>query len=90
MQEILDRLENKIDRLQAVSLTDKEVWNYQDLAGYTGFSKGHLYNLVAEGEIPHYKPLGGKVFFKRSEIEDWLLQNRVCSNQELEEKAING
>jgi len=33
----------------------------------------------------HYK----KVFFKRTEIEEWCLKNRVSSNEELEYKAIN-
>lgn len=82
MREILDRL----DRLE---LSHKEVWNYQDLVRYTGFALPTLYCLVSKGEIPHYKPLGGKVFFKRSEIESWLLQNRTASNQELEYKAVN-
>ena len=67
----------------------KNVWNYDDVVEYTGFTYGSVKNYVSRGEIPHYKPLGGKVFFKKSEIEEWLLRNRVSSNEELETKAAN-
>ena len=38
-------------------------------------------------EIPYYKPNGGKVFYKRSEIESWLLRNRKDTEEEINQKA---
>ena len=75
--------------LEAGGIGSKKVLNYDDLAEYTGYSRGTLMNLVGQGEIPCYKPTRRKVFFKKSEIEEWLLRNRVSSNQELETKAAN-
>ncbi len=82
--------ERQVATQEAILKLSKDVWTYDDLASFTGYSKSYLQTLVSQGELPYYKPTRKKVFFKRSEIEDWLLQNRVCSNQELEEKAING
>ena len=68
---------------------DQEIFNYQELSDYTGFKYGTLKNLVCQREIPHYKPTPRTVYFKREDVDKWLLQNRVSSNEELEYKAIN-
>ena len=82
-------LSSDLDLSDSSSLRSKNIWNYKDLADYTGYKNQTLRNLVSLGEIPHSKPLGGKVFFKRTEIEEWLLKNRISSSEELETKAAN-
>ncbi len=65
----------------------KEILTLNELAEYTGFSKSHIYKLTHRNEIPHYKPTGKVIFFKLSEINEWLLQNRIASNSEIEQQA---
>ncbi len=68
-------------------LEKKEVLTLEELSRYTGFSKSHIYKLTHHNKIPHYKP-GGKVcFFKLEEVKNWLLSNRVSTQDELQSQA---
>ena len=53
----------------------------------TGYSRSNMYRLVSLKLIPHYRPTGGKIFFLESEIQEFLLRNRVAANYEVSEKA---
>ena len=55
----------------------REIFNIEDLVAYTGLARGYIYKLTSARVIPHYKPLHKKLFFKRSEIDEWLLANRI-------------
>lgn len=74
----------KLERIEQLTLLGaKDVFNMDDLVAYTGFSKGYLYRLVCEGAIPYYKGGGKMNFFKRDEINAWLLRNRTSSQSEV-------
>lgn len=70
-------------------LAQKECLDIEELSQYANLSLGHIYKLTSSQLIPHYKPHGKKVYFKRSEIDAWLFQNKVSTNQEIEQKAIS-
>lgn len=71
------------------TLRAKEVLNMGDVCTLTGLSKSHIYKLVYAKRIPYYKGEGGRLtYFKKSEIEDWLLAHRVPTNAELQQQAI--
>lgn len=80
IKERLERIEN------IVLLQAKEVLNVADLTIILGLSRSRIYHLISARDIPHYKK-GKLVFFKKTEIEDWLLESRIPTNQELEDKA---
>jgi len=66
--------------------------NYKPLsvteaAAYTGLSKTYLYKLIYLKKIPHYKPTGGKVFFKQEELDTFIFRGKVSADYELQEKA---
>lgn len=65
----------------------KEVLTLDECSVYTGYSKNHLYRLTSQRAIPFYKPMGGTIYFRKSEIEDWLLQNRQATEAEINSKA---
>lgn len=78
----------KLDRIEQLTLLGaKDVFNMEDLEAYTGMAKSYLYKLVCHGEIPHYKGNGKKNYFKREEINSWLLRNRVKSQSEIDAAA---
>ena len=66
---------------------EKKVLNFEDFIKYTGFSKSVGYKLTHEKRIPFYKPTGGKLFFKKEEVDLWLTRNRVASQDEIERRA---
>lgn len=67
--------------------TTKEVLTAEEAARYMGMSMSYVYKLTNRGLIPFYKPTGKMVYFKRTELEQWLLANRYATNAELEERA---
>ncbi|WP_422359100.1 helix-turn-helix transcriptional regulator [Reichenbachiella sp.] len=66
----------------------KEVLTFQDVLMYTGLSESKLYKLTSLGEIPYFKPTGGKLFFRRDELIDWLLTTRTDNRVERESEKI--
>ncbi len=74
--------------IRNLMLVKKEILNIDDVALYTGFEKSYLYKLTSRRAIPHYKTPGGKsIFFKREEINDWLTQIKIQTDDEIENEA---
>ena len=82
----LDRIEKMLQMQQAMQ---KQVLNFNDTCTYLELSQSHLYKLTSTGAIPHYKPNGKKLYFQREELDQWLLRNRVDSQDEVEQQAAN-
>ena len=60
-----------------MSLNLKNVLTIDECSDYTGLTKNYIYKLTNLKLIPHFKPNGKKLFFKRQDIDDWLLSNKV-------------
>ena len=67
----------------------KEVLTSDEAARYMGISKSYLYKLTMRQQIPHYKPMGKMCYFNRAELENWLQNNRVTTDEEIKERANN-
>lgn len=65
----------------------KEVLTSDEAALYMGISKSYLYKLTMNRSIPHYKPMGKMCYFNRSELEQWLQNNKISTNDDLNIKA---
>jgi len=86
IQQKLEKIEKLITEQ---SITNKPILNIDETAIYTGISKLYLYKLTSKSEIPHYKPNGKNIFFKKEELDNWLLRNRQATNEEMESEAFN-
>ena len=75
--------------LSKVFTATKETLDFEETASYINQSHSHLYKLTSQSLIPHYKPNGKKIYFKRSELDEWVLKNKIYSADELEQKAVN-
>lgn len=84
--EKLERIEKLLETQQAMQ---KQVLNFNDTCIYLELSQSHLYKLTSTGSIPHYKPNGKKLYFKREELDTWLLRNRSNSTDEIQQEAAN-
>ncbi len=63
----------------------KEMLNVKELALYAGISTSYIYKLTCSRSIPYHKPATKLLYFKKSEVDEWLLQNRHPSKSELSE-----
>ena len=83
----VEELTIKLESIEKLLLTQKNVLNFSEVKLYTNLSESYLYELTSSGGIPCYKPNGKQLYFKKQEIEDWLLSNRKATNIELDELA---
>lgn len=83
MQSIEERLTN----LERINQGAKTILTLEEVAKYTNYSKSYIYKLTSRREIPCYKPNGKQLYFKRTEIDEWLLTNRKMTNKEIESEV---
>jgi excisionase family DNA binding protein len=85
-EKILEKL-NQIERYSL--LAAKNVLCLEDVAMLTGLSKSWLYKATCNHLIPFYKPNGKQIYFDRTEIENWMKQNRIATAQEIDQQATS-
>jgi excisionase family DNA binding protein len=86
-QQILQRL----DRIEEIlieqeSATDKPL-TLEEAAEYLDLSPSYVYKLTSQGDLPHYKPNGKRLYFDRDDLRAYLLRGRVRSNTDLDQEA---
>ena len=86
---ILEKLERLEQRIGEQNLLMKEVLNFNDACSYLDISASHLYKLTSQKQIPHFCPQGKKLYFNRTELDEWLQRNRQSSTDEIETMAAN-
>ena len=80
----------KLSKIESLYLQQPEqILSFNETCSFLGYSKSYLYKLTHSRQIPHYKPNGKKLYFKRSDLEAWLLRNRVKTADEIEQEAID-
>lgn len=83
----LEQLNDKIDNLSRLTLiSSKTVLDLEEAMLFTGLSKGHIYKLTSNKQIPFFKK-NRKLYFKKSELEEWMLELRIPTSDEVQEKA---
>jgi excisionase family DNA binding protein len=70
-----------------MQIQNKNFMNTAELADYLGVSKSYVYKLSFNNTLPKYCPGGKLVWFKRSEVDDWVGKCRIASDEELTDEA---
>lgn len=84
----LEDIAKRLDRLETLTaLSAKTVLDINDTAELTGYSVKYLRLLIAKRDIPHYRR-GNRLSFNRDEIEDWMMGERIPTNEEIQTKAV--
>lgn len=86
---ILNKLTEIAEKLTEQNLFQKTVLNFNEACAYLDLSQSHLYKLTSARHIPHFCPQGKKLYFRRDELDTWLLRNRQLTNEELQETAAD-
>ena len=70
-----------------IDMIEKEFLTTKEAAAYLGMALSYLYKLTSKKSIPFYTPTGKKLYFKKSELDEWMNRGRVATNEENESRA---
>ena len=81
-------IKEQLNRIEQYSMiAAKTMLNINEAAFILGMSvEGVRFN-VRKHILPCYKPNVNRIYFKKSELEDWMMQNRSKSMAEIESEA---
>lgn len=74
--------------IRLIALSTKKVHTSEEAQAYLGISKDTLDKYAINNDLPFSRPKHMR-YFDREELEKWALSNKVHSNQEIEEMALN-
>lgn len=84
---ILERIDELKKLINEQNIQLKEVLTFDEAALYLNISKSHLYKMTSTGTLTCYKPNGKRIYFKRKELDEWLVSKKQFSIEEIESKA---
>jgi excisionase family DNA binding protein len=84
----ISEIKIQLDRIETNLLAQKNVLTLDEVSQFTGLSKSFLYKLTSTGRVPHFKPHGKVIYFERSQVEAWLLQNPVKTVYSIEKESV--
>ena len=86
-QQISEKLDHIEARLAQLGQAGAKPYDLGGAAEYLGISRSHLYQLTSKNLIGHFKPAGKKIYFDKSDLDEYLRRNRVSPQWELEAAA---
>ncbi len=86
-EDILSEISAIKNEITNLKISQREVLTLQQAATYLNISQAYLYKLTSSSMIPFYKPQGKLCYFNRLELNDWLMQNKCLSKDEISKKA---
>lgn len=82
-QTLLEAIYSKVSEIE---ISSREVLTSKQAAKYLGVSMSNLYRLTSSNRIGYYKN-AKFIYFKRTELDAWMLQNKVKSSNEIASEA---
>ncbi|MBF0576380.1 helix-turn-helix domain-containing protein [Dysgonomonas sp. GY617] len=70
-------------------MLDKNILSFKEAVAYLDVSESMLYKLTSSRVISFSKPNGGRIYFKKSDLDSWMLQNVFQSIDALECEVLN-
>ena len=86
INEKLDRIENMLKQQHALQ---KPLLPFSDACIYLDLSASNMYKHTSAGSIPFYKPNGKKIYFKREDLDQWILKHKSTTFDELENQLTD-
>jgi excisionase family DNA binding protein len=86
MKKIL--IDNQLELIEQLfkkaQVQHKNILTLVEAAEFLGLSVSYMYKLTHWNKLPYYKPSGKLLYFKRQELEEWMLQNKSTTQAEIE------
>lgn len=89
MQENLKVLMEIKDLLKQQSTYKKDILSFNEAKLYLDVSASFLYKLTSDEKITFFKPNGKLIYFRKSDLDNWLLQNPNVGIGEMETNLDN-
>lgn len=67
----------------------KQILSFSEATIYLDISKSFLYKITSSRSIPFAKPNGGKIYFKKTDLDNWMLSNTSKSVSIAELEILN-
>jgi excisionase family DNA binding protein len=90
---IIEKLNNIETLLESLSqrqplqeVGNSEILNLEETSKYTSMARATLYKMTSTREIPHFKR-GKRLYFRKSELDAWITNNRVMTKEEIDGMA---
>lgn len=87
--EIFQKLQMLGENIEQQKLLTKEILNLQEASNYLSLSKSALYKKTSLNVIPFFKPNGKIIYFKRADLDEYMLTKRQPTVFEIKERASN-
>ena len=75
-----------VDAIRYLALASKELLSLDEAATYLHVASTTLADYARRGEVASYKRLG-RVWFRRSELDEWVYTGRSASTEEIDRLA---
>jgi len=85
-------LSQKLDQILEILQTREapKPLNFTEACTYLGVSKQTLYGLTSRNRIKHYKPAGKFLYFRKEDLDAFLLRNPIKTREEIQANAKGG
>jgi excisionase family DNA binding protein len=84
----MEQIEVNENLRRAQIIAHKEILSFKEALIYLDVSESFLYKLTSKKAIEFTKPIG-KIYFKKSSLDNWMLQDTSTSARVLEEDIFN-
>jgi excisionase family DNA binding protein len=78
----LEDIAARLDNLERSAALAKNVLTIDEVALLTGYTVKYLRLIIAQHQLPYYRR-GNRLYFCRAEVENWMMAQRIPSNDEL-------
>jgi excisionase family DNA binding protein len=86
IEQLLSRIEHLLNK--GDKRYEKEILNLQEASAYLNISGSTIYKRTSQGNIPHYKPNGKLILFKKEDLDEWIEARRISSKKELQAAGL--
>ncbi|MCC4212254.1 helix-turn-helix domain-containing protein [Leeuwenhoekiella parthenopeia] len=86
---LLLEIENLKKTIEKSTCLNKEYLTLEEAAFFLGISKSALYKKKAMGDINFYQPGGKMIYFKKSELIQWIEKGKLQSVVEVLNESSN-
>lgn len=86
MEFIQNELKEIKELLKKQIIQQKDILNVKEASEFLGLSVSRLYKMTSNKEIPHCKPGGKIIYLSRKELEQWILNSRVASTNDIDDE----
>ncbi len=72
----------RIEEIVSAGTANKKPLTFDEAREFLNVSKSTLYKMTFSKKIPHSKPGGKRIYFKKSDLVEWMLKDPVRSHTE--------